>query len=54
MTFHWPQVTMIVWLTCFAAGGMLHHNTYQKVNKWEALVTVAGLVFVLYAGGFFR
>jgi hypothetical protein len=54
MTFHWPQITMIVLIGMEVGLHMANHGKPRdSYNIWLKLIDAAVLVWLLRAGGFF-
>jgi hypothetical protein len=53
-TMRWPQLTILVLYSILLLLSAYQHgkSLKRKANFWASLCVVAGLLFVLYRGGF--
>jgi len=54
MTFHWPQITIIVlYAMRFGAAVTMHGKPRPLYSMWWATFHTSVLAWLLYEGGFF-
>lgn len=51
---HWPQVLVLALLACWLAASIYNHGKPRGLdNAWATGMHVLGLLWLLWAGGFF-